>query len=97
MSDHQQHILVAEDAPINMQVIKNQLETLGQIDKCVFAFNGQEALDMASKIVKKSIEDYKELDVIQPIELCILDFQMPRLNGIEFVKLFRNFIRNTNG
>ena len=51
---------------------------------------------MASKIVKKSIEDYKELEVIQPIELCILDFQMPRLNGIEFVKLFRNFIRNNN-
>lgn len=49
-------ILVAENAPINMQVIKNQLAELKEADRCVFTFDGEEAVKEASKIIKNAIE-----------------------------------------
>ena len=37
-------ILIADDAPINMQVIQNQLEELKQTERCIFCYDGEDAI-----------------------------------------------------
>ena len=77
-----QYILVAEDAPINMQVIQNQLEAINRRDQCIFTYDGQQALDKAIMVVRTALNESRNVTEIQPIQLCILDFMMPRLNGL---------------
>ena len=49
-------ILVAEDSPINMQVIKNQFHDLQEFNRCVFCFDGMEALNSAKKIIGDALK-----------------------------------------
>lgn len=45
--------------------------------------DGQEAIDKCKDIVDKALHEKDEFTKsIQPIGLCLLDFQMPRKNGI---------------
>lgn len=70
-------IIVAEDQLINMQVIKQQLENLGDsvYDRCDFCHNGQEALEKATDCIKTAIQNSGSEQVqIQPISLVLLDF-----------------------
>lgn len=41
----QSKVIIAENAPINMQVLQNQLFEVGEHDRCIFAYDGKEALE----------------------------------------------------
>ena len=60
------HVLVAEDDPINRELMKNLLERMNQ--KPTFAKNGQELLEIVA-------ED-------QSFDLILMDIDMPVLDGI---------------
>lgn len=49
-------IIVAEDAPVNMTVIQNQMRELELFERCEFAFDGKEALEKSTQIIKAAIE-----------------------------------------
>lgn len=68
---------MAEDQLINLQVIQSQIETMGLSDKTSFTTDGQAAIDCVQKILDASNQDDE-----QPISLMLLDFQMPKKNGI---------------
>lgn len=69
-------VLVAEDNPINQEVIKKLLEKVGI--KVEIAWNGAQALD----ILKSSKEKY---------DLIIMDINMPELDGYEATERIRKF------
>lgn len=48
-------IIVAEDKLINMQVIKQQMQTLGHMERCEFAFNGEEAIKTIIDVYEDSL------------------------------------------
>jgi hypothetical protein len=56
--------LIAEDKLINMQVIKTQMEELGQIWRCEYSYDGEEAATKAIDIYKKSLEESFGSEVI---------------------------------
>ena len=68
------NILVAEDNPVNQQVIKGILQNAGH--KVQIASTGGKALD----IISEKFED---------IEMLILDMNMPEVSGIEVIKSLR--------
>ena len=57
-----------------------------QIDKISFTVNGAEAISKAKSILEKAIDQIKgnqKKNVLQPITIMLLDFQMPKKNGIQ--------------
>lgn len=66
-------IIVADDLLINLEVLKNQLSENGVLDRCTFCTNGQESIDMAKRIVEKSLKR-SDLKLVTPISLMLLDF-----------------------
>lgn len=77
---HKQKIIIAEDQPINIQVIKYQLESFNIISSCEFCFNGEEVIELAKEIYDEAIEhvsgasDPTSKVEIAPISLMLLDF-----------------------
>jgi signal transduction histidine kinase len=61
------HLLLVEDNPVNLLVLKQILKQLG-FEQLYEAHNGQEALDV-----------YQQ----QPIDLILMDIQMPIMDGFE--------------
>lgn len=51
-----------------------------------------EIYNEASEKIQDSFED--EIQSIKPISLVLLDFQMPRLNGIQVIEKIRYLILN---
>ena len=68
------NILVAEDNPVNQQVIEGILGNAGH--KVMMASTGDHAMDMLS-------------DNLENIDMAILDMNMPEISGIEVVKSLR--------
>ena len=67
-----------------MNVIKNQIAELEMTHQCSFCYDGQEAINIAFSIIKTAIDDKAtSVEEIRPIDLMILDFQMPLKNGLE--------------
>lgn len=67
-------ILIVDDSPTMRRIIKNTLERIGF--KASFeAENGKEALDQLA---------------LHPINFVITDWNMPEMNGLEFVTALRN-------
>lgn len=67
-------ILIVDDSPTMRRIIKNTLERLGHKDS-VEAGNGKEAL-----------QQLKE----HPINFIVTDWNMPEMNGLEFVTELRS-------
>ncbi len=66
-------ILIVDDSPTMRRIIKNTLERLGHRES-VEASNGKEAL--------QQLEEH-------PINFIITDWNMPEMNGLEFVTELR--------
>ena len=67
-------ILIVDDSPTMRRIIKNTLERIG-FKASYEAENGKEALDQLA---------------LNPINFVITDWNMPEMNGLEFVTALRN-------
>jgi DNA-binding response OmpR family regulator len=72
-TDTLRHILVVDDEPVNLKVLKNHLEREGYA--VTLAHDGQEALDLLEK------ENH--------FHLVLLDVMMPRISGYEVCQKIR--------
>ncbi len=72
---HNGTILIAEDNPTNMKLIKDILEFEGY--NIIEAHDGKAALNM----IRKCKND---------IDLILLDIQLPEINGFEVIKLLKS-------
>lgn len=71
------NILLIEDDAIEIMKFNRVLSTLGWNHKIIEANNGEEALEILK--VKETIPD-----------IIILDLNMPKINGIEFLQILKN-------
>lgn len=71
------NILLIEDDAIEVMKFNRVLSTLGLNHKIIEANNGEEALEILK--VKDTIPD-----------IIILDLNMPKINGIEFLKILKS-------
>lgn len=71
------NILLIEDDAIEIMKFNRVLSTLGWNHKIIEANNGEEALEILK--VKDTIPD-----------VIILDLNMPKINGIEFLQILKN-------
>jgi CheY-like chemotaxis protein len=78
-----------------MTVIKSQLTELGVYSKSEFCYNGEEAIKLTLDIITKAVETADQ-ESIHPVCLMLLDFQMPRKNGIQVVEAVRAFVQLMN-
>ena len=78
---------MADDQAINLEVMKSSLKEFNLLKKCSFAINGQEAVDQVTRTID-SLEDsiLDSSKPFRPVELMILDLQMPILNGLDVIK-----------
>jgi CheY-like chemotaxis protein len=72
-------ILVAEDRPASLELIRTVLEDAGY--EVIEAIDGQEAVDKAEGT---------------PVDLILLDLQMPRIDGFDVVARLRRDTRFAN-
>lgn len=71
-------ILLVEDDELDVISFQRSLKNLGSQYKLYTAFNGKEALDMLRQNTPEIIPD-----------VILLDLNMPKMNGIEFLKILR--------
>ena len=77
-------IIVAEDQAVNLHLIRNQITLLGLLSKTTFCKDGEEAINTVNSFLSKP-----PAEVEQPITVMLLDFQMPKKNGLEVVEAVR--------
>ncbi len=71
------NILLIEDDLIEVMKFNRVLSTLGLNHKIIEANNGEEALEILK--IKETVPD-----------IIILDLNMPKINGIEFLQILKN-------
>ena len=49
-------IILADDQLINLEVLKSQIEELGQLNRCEFCYDGEKALAKAIEITEYAIK-----------------------------------------
>ena len=45
-------------------------------------YNGEDAVEIATNLIKKAVATSPKPFKIRPIKMILLDFMMPRMNGI---------------
>jgi CheY-like chemotaxis protein len=83
MADKQLSILHIEDDHVDQMVVERVLKRLNIANPLYHAQNGEEALDML-----RGENGQTKLDPMP--QLILLDINMPRMNGIEFLKELRS-------
>ena len=79
-------IVVADDQLINIEVLRQHIDELGMSDTCDYCINGQQTIDTVKSLVNSAIENRIITALfIQPVDLLLLDFQMPQKNGLQVV------------
>ena len=88
-------IIIADDQLINIEVLKTQIEELGQLYRCEFCYDGDKTLAKAIEITEQAIQESNKSEEtkIKPISLMLLDFQMPKKNGLQVIEAYRNFLK----
>ncbi len=74
-----QNILLVEDDELDIISVQRSLKKFGSDYELYTAYNGKEALTMLTEIEPPLIPD-----------VILLDLNMPKMNGIEFLKILRN-------
>lgn len=74
---HNKRVLVVDDQQVVQEVLKDYLDHLGM--RCLSADSGEQAIDIYRQAQKKN----------EAIELVILDWKMPGLNGLETLQHLR--------
>ena len=77
------HILHVEDDAVDAMVMERALKKCDLNYKLSHAHNGIEALDMLRGTGGKE-------QLTPPVKIVLLDLNMPKMNGIEFLKEVRN-------
>ncbi|OHB54077.1 MAG: two-component system response regulator [Planctomycetes bacterium RBG_13_44_8b] len=70
-------ILLVEDDIVDAMAVKRAFDHLHVTNELVHVINGEEALDYL-----------KNIDNVKP-QIILLDLNMPRMNGIEFMKIIK--------
>jgi CheY-like chemotaxis protein len=73
-----QPILLVEDDAVDVMTIKRALSDVGAVNEVIHFVNGELALEYLKS------DDHKEPCII------ILDLNMPRMNGVEFLKVMKS-------
>lgn len=71
-------VLVIDDNEVNRFILSEQL-TAWKFDNAA-ACSGKEGLDVMRAVIKNNIQ----------LDLVILDYQMPEMNGVEVLEIMRN-------
>src|SRR5688500_17352319 len=72
-------ILLVEDDELDIISVQRTLKKLDTAYELYIAYNGKDALDMLTGTGEVFIPD-----------VILLDLNMPKMNGIEFLKIIRN-------
>ena len=77
-------ILVAEDHPDTARVYRMTLEDRGHW--VTITTNGEDCLKIYHEVYQKVILRSNPKEHIQPFDVVVLDYKMPKINGIEVAK-----------
>ena len=72
------NILIIDDIAMNHDILKEQLS--GETCKCISVSSAQKGLNVLAKAAKKNI----------PIDLVIVDYQMPQMTGEDFIRVVKS-------
>jgi CheY-like chemotaxis protein len=86
-----QRIIVAEDQAVSLYLMKNQISELLLLDKTHFCSNGQDAVRSVVNVLANPPAGEK-----RPISIMLLDFQMPKKNGLDVVTHVRQLYSEHN-
>ena len=75
------NILLVEDDQLDAMDIKRSLDKLNVLYKLVVAKNGEEAIDMLKGNHEVTLENLPDI--------ILIDINMPRMNGLEFLQVIR--------
>jgi CheY-like chemotaxis protein len=75
-------ILLVEDDQLDAMDIKRSLYKLNVLYKLVVAKNGEEAIDMMKGNHEVTLENLPDI--------ILIDINMPRMNGLEFLQVIRD-------
>ncbi|HJW17252.1 MAG TPA: response regulator [Flavisolibacter sp.] len=75
-------ILLVEDDQLDAMDIKRSLDKLNVLYKLVVAKNGEEAIDM--------LKGHHEVELDHLPDIILIDINMPRMNGLEFLQVIRD-------
>ena len=81
--------MIAEDQLINLEVLRGYTKKLGVDHFSKFYINGQDTIDAVKYEVDNALVEFSEKSSMKPVELMLLDFQMPLKNGIQVVQEIR--------
>ena len=76
---------------INIETLKNLLDRLGLHQKTDICLDGQLAIDTCKQIIDDALKRCDKAQ-IRPIDLCLLDQQMPKKDGMQVVQEIRDYI-----
>lgn len=83
--------MAADDQLINLEVLKRQLTDLGLHEKCTYCIDGQQIIEKSKGVLEEAIAVAQTGQKVKPIDFMLLDFQMPKKNGIQVVMEVRDF------
>ena len=76
-------VLICEDNPVNTAILKKMVQRLHPERRLDFAVNGAECLEMLLERSRSAVAD--------ELIICLIDLNMPLLNGNECCTLFRQY------
>ena len=83
-------ILVADDQAINLRVMEKSLSDLNLLQQTIMCTDGQETVDKVKWLLLES-------KIPQPIAVMILDFQMPKMNGLKVAQEVKQMFADYRG